>query len=54
MNVYQRVSSRSIITFKNRIRISNTACCGGKYEKDGPLGDTLDVYLGEGGLGVPA
>ena len=51
MEVYKRVSSRSVITFKNKIKVSNAACCGGKYEKEGPLGDTLDVYLGEGGLG---
>ncbi len=51
MNYAQRVSSRSVIAFKNKIKISSTACCGGKYEKDGPLGDTLDIYLGEDSLG---
>lgn len=33
------------ITFKNKIIVAETACSGGKIEKEGRLGDYLDLYF---------
>ncbi len=37
-------ANRGAIAFKNKIIVSETACSGGKIEKQGPLGQLLDVY----------
>ena len=37
-------ASRGGYTFRNKIKIAETACAGGKLEKEGPFGSYLDVY----------
>ncbi len=37
-------ASRGAFILKNGVKIAETACAGGKIEKEGPLGDYLDVY----------
>lgn len=37
-------ATRGAFTFKNKIKLAETACAGGTFEKKGPYGDLLDVY----------
>ena len=37
-------ASRGAVKFKNKIMLCETACAGGKVEKEGRYGDLLDVY----------
>ena len=44
MSSSQRASENEAITFKNPIKICASACAGAKLEKQGPLGELLDIY----------
>ncbi len=37
-------ASRGALILKHRVKLAEAAVAGGKLEKEGPLGDTLDVY----------
>ena len=37
-------ASRGAFILKNGVKIAETATAGGKIEKEGPLGELLDVY----------
>ncbi|MGN1121773.1 MAG: stage V sporulation protein AD [Eubacteriales bacterium] len=37
-------ATRGVINFKNKIKMAETACAGGKIEKQGPYCSLLDVY----------
>lgn len=38
------ISSRGVFEFRKRIKIISSCAVGGKNEKNGPLGDHLDIY----------
>lgn len=44
MKETEYTASRGALVLKHRIKLSEAAVAGGRLEKEGPLGDTLDVY----------